>query len=261
MNEAVTLSIDARGVAVIALNRPELHNALDDHAVALLCRHLTRLAEDRSVRVVVLTGNGISFSTGHDIDWMRRMATSTPEALQTDTRQVAQMLALLDTLPQPTIARVHGSAFGMGAGLVACCDVAIGVSDALFGFSDVKLGVIPAMVAPYIIRAIGERATRRYFITAERFNAGKAKRLGLLHQVVENDEIDYAVDHMVSHLLINGPHAMTAAKHLVATIGSAGLSPGVTDLTVDTIVRLRGSDEGREGILAFLEKRKPGWVD
>ncbi|WP_293764519.1 enoyl-CoA hydratase-related protein [uncultured Aquitalea sp.] len=260
MNEPVLLNVSPQGVATVTLNRPELHNALDDKTVDLLQATLATLAEDNSVRVVILTGAGISFSAGHDGDWLKRMADFSPEQIERDARRLSGLLQTLDRLPHPTIARVQGSAFGIGAGLIACCDVAIAVSEALFAFSDVKLGVIPAISAPYVIRAIGERATRRYFVTAERLNAGKAKRLGLIHQTVENDELDDAVAHMARSLLLNGPQAMTAAKQLVQAIGQQPIGEKVIEQSIATIVALRSSEEGREGVNAFLEMRKPGWV-
>ncbi|MDN0082266.1 enoyl-CoA hydratase/isomerase family protein [Crenobacter sp. SG2305] len=257
----VLLHVDPRGVATVTLNRAELHNAIDDETASLLTATLETLADDDSVRVVVLTGSGISFSAGHDSDWMRHMASFSEAELRHHAQQLSRLLRTLDTLPKPTIARIPGSAFGLGAGLVACCDIAIGASEALFSFSDVKLGVIPALSAPYVVRAIGPRAARRYFVSAERFNAGKAKRLGLLHQVVELDELDSAVEHCASHLLINGPNAMRAAKQLIALIDSRELDDDLLEDTIDAIVKVRASEEGREGIHAFLEQRKPNWLD
>jgi len=258
---SVLLHVDPRGVATVTINRPELHNAIDDDTVSLLAATLETLAEDDSVRAVILTGEGISFSAGHDSDWMRHMASFSETELRRDAQLLAQLLRTLDTLPKPTIARVQGSAFGLGAGLVACCDIAIGASEALFSFNEAKLGIIPALSAPYIVRAIGPRATRRYFVSAERFNAGKAKRLGLLHQVVELDELDSAVEHCASHLLLNGPQAMREAKQLVDLIGSRSLDNALIEDTITAIVRVRSSEEGREGIHSFLEQRKPRWLE
>lgn len=259
--ESVLLAVDSKGIATITLNRAERLNALDDSGVSLLTAMLETLAEDVGVRAVVLTGSGISFSAGHDIDWMRRMADFGREELERHARLLAKLLRTLDTLPKPTVAKIQGSAFGLGAGLVACCDVSIAASEALFSFSDVKLGVIPALVAPYMVRAIGERATRRYFMTAERFNAGKAKRLGLVHQVVESDELDMAVDFLINHLLINSPAAMLEAKRLLADISSQDVSEAALETCIQRIVAVRLSEEGREGIQAMLEKRKPSWMD
>jgi methylglutaconyl-CoA hydratase len=171
------------------------------------------------------------------------------------------LLETLDHLPKPTIARVQGSAFGIGAALIACCDVSISVFEALFCFSDVKLGIIPALAAPYIMRAIGPRAARRYFVTAERINAGKARRLGLIHQTVENDELDDAVEHMCRQLLLNGPHAMVAAKQLIRDIEHRDIAPAVIDLTMSAWWPCGAAQRGNEGVKAFLEMRKPGWID
>ncbi|WP_337883243.1 enoyl-CoA hydratase-related protein [Chromobacterium haemolyticum] len=259
--ESVLLAVDPKGIATITLNRAELLNALDDNTVGLLTAMLETLAEDPSVRAVVLTGSGISFSAGHDIDWMRRMAGFGREELERHARLLAKLLRTLDTLPKPTVAKIQGSAFGLGAGLVACCDVSIASSEALFSFSEVKLGVIPALVAPYMVRAIGERSTRRYFMSAERFNAGKAKRLGLVHQVVESDELDMAVDFLINHLLINGPAAMLEAKRLLADIAGLGVGEDSMEICIQRIVSVRLSEEGREGIQAMLETRKPSWMD
>jgi methylglutaconyl-CoA hydratase len=259
--EAVLLNVDKQGVAAVTLNRADLHNALDDEAISLLAATLETLAEDNSVRAVVLTGSGISFSAGHDPDWLRRLSQFSASDLNRYAQQHARLLHTLDTLPQPTVARVQGSAFGLGVALVACCDIAIGVSDALFSLSDVRFGQIPALAIPYLVRAIGERPTRRYCISAERFNAGKAKRLGLIHQVLENDELDAAVQHMLAQLLLNGPAAMRAAKHLVGEVGQQDITPQVIQRCIEHSLAVRMSDEGREGIQALIEMRKPSWLE
>ncbi|QEL54440.1 enoyl-CoA hydratase-related protein [Chromobacterium paludis] len=259
--EAVLLNVDKQGVATVTLNRPDLHNALDDEAISLLAAMLETLAEDNTVRAVVLTGSGISFSAGYDPDWLRRLSHFSANELNRFAQQNARLLHTLDTLPKPTLARVQGSAFGLGMALVSCCDIAIGVSEALFSLSDVRFGQIPALAMPYMIRSIGERATRRYSITAERFNAGKAKRLGLLHQVVENDELNAAVQHMQGQLLLNGPSAMRAAKHLVGEIGHLDITPQVIQRCIEHSLTVRMSDEGREGIQALIDMRKPAWLE
>lgn len=259
--DAVTLNVDKRGIATVALNRPGLHNALDDETISLLAATLETLAEDATVRMVVLTGSGISFSAGHDPEWLRRLSQFSANELNRYAQQIARLLHTLDTLPQPTLAKVQGSAFGLGVAIVACCDIAISVSEALYSLADVKFGQIPALTAPYLIRSIGERATRRYSITAERFNAGKAKRLGLVHQVVENDELDAAVEHMASQVLLNSPAAMRATKHLIGEIGKQEITPQVMQRCIEHSLTVRMSDEGREGIRALIEMRKPGWMD
>jgi methylglutaconyl-CoA hydratase len=254
------LSVDPRGVATITLNRPERHNAIDDGAADLLTAMLETLVEEDNVRVVLIKGNGISFSAGHDQENMRNLSTASEAELQRHARRLTRMLATLDQLAKPTIACVQGPAFGIGAALVACCDIAIASPDALFSFADVRLGAIPAVSAPYVIRAIGERETRRYFITGERFNAGKAKRLGLIHQEVDHDEFDSAVKNVVQQLLLNGPQAMREAKALVRDLAAMPVGGARTTLTIERHVRVCASDEGREGLLAFLEHRKPSWI-
>lgn len=257
---AIHLKTDPRGVSTVTLSRPELHNAINDDAADLLIATLETLAADDSVRIVVLTGDGISFSAGTDPEGMRRLAAASETELRRHDQLLSRLFSTLDALPKPTIAHVQGSAFSIGAGLVACCDIAISSSEALFSFSDVRLGGIPAVFAPYIIRAIGERAARRYFITGERFNAGKAKRLGLIHQVTEPDELDIAVHRQVEQLLLNGPQAMQEAKLLVHDLAKLSDAEASATLALNRSVRIRASAEGREGLLAFLEQRKPDWI-
>jgi methylglutaconyl-CoA hydratase len=261
MNDPITLAVDPRGVATVTLNRGELHNALDGDSTAYLIAVLETLADDDSVKVVVLTGSGISFSAGHDIDWLRRQADFSEEEMSRDASLLARLLDTLDALPRPTVARVQGSAFGIGVGLVACCDIAVAASGALFGFSEVKLGTVPAISVPYLIRAIGARAARRYLVSAERFNAGKAKRLGLLHQVVELEELDAAVGQIVHQLLLNGPQAMREAKALVTRLSAQGVGPEARADAIATLTRIRQTPEGKEGIAAFIDKRTPGWLE
>lgn len=258
--DCILLSVDDRNIATLSLNRPELHNAIDDTLALRLTRELKELGRDPSIRAIVLTGSGMNFSTGHDMQWLERLNTADDATLQQQARLLAELMVVLDTLPKPTIAKVHGSAFGIGVGLVACCDVAISCTDSLFGFSEVKLGSIPSSIAPYIIRAIGARAARRYFITAERFNAGKAKRLGLVHQVVEAEELDASLEMTLRHLLHNGPQAMVAAKQLVNDISQLGTSQAALDISIERITSVRTSEEGREGIYAYLQKRAPNWM-
>ncbi len=260
MTAPVTLSVDHQGVATVTLNRPEVHNAMDGEMIGFLQATLETLADDESIRAVILTGKGISFSVGHDVEWTRTLAEHGPEEVHRYASQLVRLLQLLDNLDKPVIARVQGSAFGPAVALIACSDLCFAVSDALFGFSEVKLGVTPSVIAPWVIRAIGERSARRYFVTAERFNAGKAKRLGLVHQVLEPDELDAAVNHAISQLLINGPQAMAEAKQLVNRLASLGTRQEAIDAGLESIVKIRTSTEGREGIQAFLEQRKPDWI-
>lgn len=258
--DCILLSVDDRNIATVTLHRPELHNAIDDGMTTRLTRELRELGNDPSIRAVVLTGSGMNFSTGHDMQWLARMNTASEGILREQAALTAELLATLDALPKPTIAKIHGSAFGIGVGLVACCDLAISCTDSLFGFSEVKLGTIPSSITPYVIRAIGARATRRYFMTAERFNAGKAKRLGLVQQVVEADELDGCLEMSLRQLLQNGPHAMVAAKAMVNEVAGLGTSTQAVALCIERVTAVRMSEEGREGINAYLEKRAPDWL-
>jgi len=258
--DCILLSVDDRNVATVTLHRPELHNAIDDGMTIRLTRELRELGNDPSIRAVVLAGSGMNFSTGHDMQWLARMNTASEGILREQAALTAELLATLDALPKPTIAKIHGSAFGIGVGLVACCDLAISCTDSLFGFSEVKLGTIPSSITPYVIRAIGARATRRYFMTAERFNAGKAKRLGLVQQVVEADELDGCLEMSLRQLLQNGPQAMVAAKAMVNEVAGLGTSAQAVAHCIERVTAVRMSEEGREGINAYLDKRAPGWL-
>lgn len=248
-------------VGVITLNRPEQHNAFDDALITELTDALREMAGDSRVRVVVLSAAGKSFSAGADVNWMRRMASYSVDENLRDSRALATLMSTLNTLTRPVIARVQGSAFGGGVGLIACCDIAIARTDAMFSLSEVKLGLIPAVISPYVVDAIGSRAARRYFLTAERFSAAEAYRLGLLHDLASgDDELDERVEQVVSAILDNGPAAVTAAKALVRDVGRNPITAQMIDDTARRIADIRASAEGREGLSAFLEKRKPGWV-
>lgn len=248
-------------VARLRLNRPALHNAFDAILIAALTGALEAVARDDSVRVVVLEGEGASFSAGADLNWMRGMAAATEEANREDALTLARLMRTLDELPKPTIARVHGAAFGGGVGLVACCDIAIGTPEAKFGLTESKLGLLPAVVSPYVIEAIGARQARRWFATAEIFDAAEAARIGLLHEVVEAAALDGAVRRQVDFLLKAGPVAAASAKKLVRRVAA---ETGRDRLDADNaalIAQLRVSPEGQEGLGAFLEKRKPAWCN
>ncbi|MBV8047956.1 MAG: enoyl-CoA hydratase/isomerase family protein [Paludibacterium sp.] len=260
MSQSILLSVDERGVATLTLNRPECHNAIDHDCANLLTAHLQTLADDAEIRAVILTGNGISFSAGHDIAAMRRLAEADEEGIRAIVREYAALLGTLDHYGKPTIARVQGAAFGFGIGLIACCDFAIGVTDALFGFSEVRQGVTTGVAMPYIVRAIGPRAARRYMIGSERFNAGKAKRLGLLHQDVSALLLDRTVEQLVRQLLLNGPQAMRETKRLIHDISHSPLDSQLMARMEESSLLIRTSDEGREGILAFIEHRAPHWA-
>lgn len=244
----------------LGLNRPDLHNAFDAALIAELTAALEAAAANASVRVVVLEGAGASFSAGADLNWMRGMAAASEAENREDALALARLMRTLDELPKPTVARVHGAAFGGGVGLVACCDIAIGVPEAKFGLTESRLGLLPAVISPYVIAAIGARQARRWFASAEMFDAHTAHALGLLHEVVPAERLDEAIDRQIGLLLKAGPHAAAGAKRLVARV-AAGLDRDVLDQdNAALIARLRVSDEGQEGLAAFLGKRAPAWT-
>lgn len=247
-------------VARLRLNRPELHNAFDAMLIAALTGALEAVAADDSVRVVVLEAEGASFSAGADLNWMRGMAAASEEANRTDSLALARLMRTLDELPRPTVARIQGAAFGGGVGLVACCDIAIASADAKFGLTESKLGLLPAVISPYVLDAIGPRQARRWFATAEIFDAATALEIGLLHQVVEGDALDAAVQRQVDLLLKAGPHASAEAKTLVRRVAFERDRDRLDHDNAALIARLRVSEEGQEGLTAFLDKRKPRWI-
>lgn len=252
----------SRNGAVIRLrlHRPDLHNAFDADLIETLTSALVAIGEDRAIRVVVLEGAGPSFSAGADLNWMRTMASATEAENRTDALALARLMRTLDELPHPTIARVHGAAFGGGVGLIACCDIAIGSVEAKFGLTESRLGLLPAVISPYVIAAIGARQARRWFATAELFDAAEAHRIGLLHAVVAADALDAAVQQQIDLLLKAGPGATGQAKALVRRVDAETDRKRLDRDNADLIARLRVSTEGQEGLAAFLEKRKPDWV-
>ncbi len=261
MNEAALLSeIDEFGRATITLNRPELHNAFDDTLISSLTGELRRLERDSNVRVVMLAARGKSFSSGADLNWMRRMADYSFEENLADAMDLAELMKTLANMTKPTIALVQGAAIGGGVGLVACCDIALASDKASFCLSEVKLGLIPAVISPYVAAAIGPRATRRYFISAERFDAAEAYRLGLVNEVVRPEELEARAESLSRALLQNGPQAMASVKALVAEVALSYLDDDLIADTAERIAEARASDEGREGLTAYLEKRKPNWI-
>ena len=256
------LLTERRGaVGVITLNRPEIRNAFDDALIASLTGALREMDADRAVRAVLLAGNGPAFCAGADLNWMKRMAGYGYEQNLADARALAAMLKTLDRMSKPTVARVHGPAFAGGTGLVAACDVAVGTSAAEFALTEVKLGLSPATISPYVVRAIGERAARRYFITGERFGAEEAYRLGMLSKVSTAEKLDAEISEILQHLVQGGPMAHAEIKDLIRTVSRGGpVTDAVIDDTAQRIAAIRVSPEGREGIASFLEKRKPGWL-
>ena len=261
MSVAALLSeVDEYGRAKITLNRPELHNAFDDTLINSLTEELKRLERDSSVRVVLLAARGKSFSSGADLNWMRRMSDYTFIENLTDAMGLAELMKTLANISKPTIALVQGAAIGGGVGLVACCDIALATESASFCLSEVKLGLIPAVISPYVAAAIGSRATRRYFITAERFDAETACRLGLVHEVVPSGQLEEKADDLSRMLLRNGPQAMASVKALVSEVALSTLDDDLIADTAERIAEIRASEEGREGLSAFLEKRTPNWI-
>lgn len=250
----------AAGVATVRMNRAEMHNALDDALIAALTEGLSAMGRDPAVRVVILAGAGKSFSAGADLDWMRRMAANSYQENLAGARRLAVLLRTLHDLARPTIARVHGAAFGGALGLISACDIAIASDAAVFCLSEARLGLIPAVISPYVVAAMGPRQARRYFLTAERFDAGEAARIGLVHRAVAADGLDGAVDEIVAALLAGGPAAQAAAKRLIADVAGRPLDDALVEQTAKRIAEIRATPEGREGVAAFLEKRKPAWA-
>lgn len=257
--DPVLYEVDNRGVATVTLNRPEKHNAFDDAIIATLTKMFNQVARDNRVRVMVLQATGKNFCAGADLNWMKRMATYTYEQNVADANALAVMLHTLYTLPKPTIARIQGAAFGGAVGLVACCDIAVSSRLSKFCLSEVKLGLIPATISPYVIDAMGDRVARRYFMTAEVFSARRARRLGLISEAVTEEELDTAVNDLVDKILNNGPLAVAASKQLVFDVKDEPLGEELIEKTSLRIATTRVSAEGQEGLSAFLEKRTPAW--
>jgi len=260
MSEPVILvDVEPRGVATLTLNRPQIHNAFDDALIAELTAALRKLAADAAVRAVVLTGAGQSFSAGGDLNWMRRMAGYSDAENFADAMALAELLRTLNELPKPTVARVNGAAFAGGLGLICCTDIAIAAEEAIFSISEVRLGLVPATISPYVVAAIGARQSRRYFLTGERFPAAEARRIGLVHEVVPRAELDTAVEKIVGALLEGGTAAEARSKRLIAEVQDRPVTASVLALTARAIAEARASTEAREGLAAFFEKRKPTW--
>ena len=254
------LDIDARGIATVTLNRPEIHNAFDAQLIKSLTDVFKQLDQDDAVRVVILASSGKSFSAGADLNWMQAMANYSYEENLADAQALADMLSTLNSLNKPTIARVHGSAFGGAVGLIACCDMAIGSKLSKFCLSEVKIGLLPATISPYVIDAIGARAARRYFTTAEVFSARRARRLGLLSEAVTEEELDSTITALIDHILRNSPQAVSAAKQLIFKVQNRVIDSKLIHMTCEEIAKIRVSNEGQEGLQAFLQKRPASWV-
>ncbi|PCJ91649.1 MAG: gamma-carboxygeranoyl-CoA hydratase [Porticoccaceae bacterium] len=259
MKSMVTTKIDIRGVTTITLNRPEKHNAFDDQMVNQLTSAFEQTTTNPNSRVLILAAAGKTFSAGADLHWMKRMGKYSYKENLKDAGSLAYMLKILNEIPLPTIARIQGPAFGGALGLISCCDIAIAATKASFAFSEVKIGLIPATISPYIIEAIGSRAARRYFMTGEKFEAQQAVELGLINEAVEETQLDNTIAQFINTLLGNSPTAMHSAKQLVQDIRNRSINDELIKETCERIADIRRSKEGQEGLSAFLEKRKPHW--
>ncbi|GIL40484.1 enoyl-CoA hydratase-related protein [Roseiterribacter gracilis] len=255
----IQYDIDARGVATIAINRPDVANAINEETIAALTEAFEKAAADSAVRVVVLTGRGKAFSAGADLAWMKRASTMSHEENVADALNLAALLQAIDTCPKPTVALVNGAAFGGAVGLTAACDVAIAADNAAFRLSEVRLGLVPGIISPYVVAAIGAKQARRLSVTASLFDAHEALRIGLVASVVPLDELGAAGAKLVAAILENAPQAMTMAKTLIGVVANEPIDEALAQLTAEFIAAARASDEGREGVAAFLEKRLPNW--
>ena len=256
----MSLRVERNGaVAVLTLDRPEVLNAFDEGLIAELTRAFAEAGTDAAVRAVLLRAEGKAFSAGADLAWMRRAADASPEDNLADARQLAELMRVVDTCPKPTLARVQGAAFGGAVGLVACCDIAIAVPQARFSLSEVRLGLIPGAISPYVVRAVGQRAARRLFLTAERFSAEDALRYGLIHEIAAPETLDETVQRSLSDILAGGPEAVAAAKKLAVDMAGPVTAERIEE-SARRIATIRSSTEAREGLAAFFAKRKPGWM-
>ncbi len=255
----LTLTVDAHR-ATVTLTRAEWRNAFNDEVIADLTQVFTELGQRDDVRAIVLAAEGPAFCAGADLNWMRRMADYSHDDNLADAGKLATMLHVMHTCPKPTVARVQGDVVAGGMGLVACCDMAVSVDTASYCLSEVKLGLIPATIGPYVVRAMGARAAHRYFLTAERFSAADAHRLGFVHEVVPAAQLDVAVDALVKALTTAGPAAVRACKQLVLDVADQPIDAALIDRTVQGIAHIRASAEGKEGVQSFLQKRKPNWL-
>lgn len=256
---SILVQIESNGVATLTLNRPDVHNAFDDNTISEMTKALNELSNDPSVRMLVLKSNGKHFSAGADLAWMQKMAQFDEMANLKDADALAQLMYQLHRFGKPTLAIVQGNAYGGAVGLMACCHIVIAASTAQFCFSEVKLGLIPAVISPYIVRAIGQRNARAYFLTAKAFDATRALQMGLCHEVVAKEQLEQAANDMIICLLKNGPQAQIAVNNLIDELQSLKIDEQLVSLTAKTIANIRVSNEGQEGLKAFLEQREPIW--
>ena len=249
-------------IGILTLNKAERHNAFDELLIAEVTSGLLELEADPLVRVVVLSSTGKNFCAGADLNWVRRAATASEQENLRDARELARLMSTLNEFSKPTVARVQGPAYGAGLGLIAACDIAVATYDTLFALTEVKLGLLPAVVCPYVVAAIGERYARRYMLSAERFSAAEAYRIGLVHEIVPGEEqLDEAIGEIIDNLLKNGPQAQAECKSLIRLVAGQPLDEAIGEETAQRITRVRSTAEGQEGLAAFFEKRKPNWID
>ena len=259
--KTTALTLEFQGpLATITLTQPEVRNAFSDEVIADITHAFHAVGQRSDVRAVVLAAEGPAFCAGANLNWMRRMADYSRDENREDAGLLAEMLRVIYECPQPTIARVQGDVYAGGMGLVAACDMAVAAEGAGFCLSEVKIGLIPATISPYVIRAMGARAAHRYFLTGERFDAAEALRIGFVHRVVAADELDNAVDGLLKHLVSAGPAAARACKRLVIDVAEREINEQLIAATVEGIADIRASAEGKEGVQAFLQKRKPAWL-
>jgi methylglutaconyl-CoA hydratase len=257
-----TLTIEREGrIATVTLNRPDVRNAFNETTIAEIKQAFSELGNDAALRAIVLAANGPAFCAGADLNWMKKMAGYTHAENHADALQLAEMLRTIYLCPKPVVAKVQGDCYAGGMGLAAACDIIVAVEEANFCLSEVKLGLIPATISPYVIKAMGENAARRYFLTAERFGAQEALRIGFVHEVVSAAALDAKVAEIVKALVNNSPNAVQQAKVLVREVVGQEVNDALLANTAERIAHIRASDQGREGVASFLEKRKPAWLN
>jgi methylglutaconyl-CoA hydratase len=259
--DAMSLDIQRNGaVARVFLNRPDVRNAFNDEVIAELTQAFTSFAADTTLRAIVLGGHGKAFCAGADLSWMRAMADYSWEQNRADAQALADMLWAIYSCPVPVVGRIHGDCYAGGVGLAAVCDVLVAADAAAFCLSEARLGLLPGTISPYVIRALGEQASRRYFVTAERFSATQGHALGFVHELCSSDTLDAKVDEIVASLVANGPMAVRACKRVVQDVAGIPITEALREETARRIADIRASDEGRDGVQSFLQKRKPSWL-